>query len=85
MKKKEDIISDLQFQVEELTNSVNSFKMLAETYKRHQYLLVEMFANELVTDFSEFKTFNSSVATELVNRKKKEYLKPLNNMKGIIY
>ena len=85
MKKREDIISDLQFQVEELTNSVNSFKMLAETYKRHQYLLVEMFANELVTDFSEFKTFNSSVATELVNRKKKEYLKPLNSMKGIIY
>ena len=85
MKKREDIISDLQFQVEELTNSVNSFKMLAETYKRHQYLLVDMFANELVTDFSEFKTFNSSVATELVNRKKKEYLKPLNSMKGIIY
>lgn len=85
MRKKEDIISDLQYQLEELTNSVNSYKMLAETYKRHQYLLLEVFANELITDFNEFKTFNSSVAVDIINKKKKEYLKPLSSIKGIIY
>lgn len=84
-RKKDDIINDLQEQLKELSNSVTSFRLLAETYKRHQYLLLEMFANELITEFGELKTFSSKFAIDTIYKKKKDYLRPVEMSRGIYF